>query len=58
MFIHTKNGVARLVLPLDVVDACPGGVVVDGLHPLGVQRAGVLDGLLADRTELRIVGLL
>ena len=35
-----------------------GGVVVDGLHPLGVQRAGVLDRLLADRTELRIVGLL
>ena len=33
-----------------------GDVVVDGLHPLGGQRAGVLDGLLADRTELRVVG--
>ena len=49
---------ARFVLPLDVVDAGAGGVVVDGLHPLGVQRSGVLDGLLADGAELRIVGFL
>jgi hypothetical protein len=51
-----KERAARLVLALDVVDRRGGYVVVDGLHPLGVQRAGVLDDLLADRAELRIVG--
>ena len=51
-----EERVARLVLALDVVDGAVGDVVVDGLHPLGGQRAGVLDGLLADRAELLVVG--
>ena len=46
------------MLTLDVVDAGPGGLVVDGLHPLGVQRAGVIDDLLSDGSELRIIGFL
>ena len=53
---HTKNGLPAVVLALDVVDGGVGDVVVDGLHPLRGQRAGVLDGLLADRAELRVVG--
>ena len=32
-----------------------GDVVVDRLHALSVQRAGVLDGLLADTAEARIL---
>ncbi len=53
---HTKNGLPGGVLALDVVDGRVGDVVVDGLHPLGVQRPGVLDDLLADRAVLRVVG--
>jgi hypothetical protein len=45
------------VLALDVVDGEFGDLVVDGFHALLVERAGVLDGLLADRAELRVVGL-
>jgi hypothetical protein len=54
---QTKNGLPRLVLPLDVLDRGVGDVVVDGLHPLGGERAGVLDGLLTDGTELLVVRL-
>ena len=53
---HTKNGLPVRVLALDVVDGGVGDVVVDGLHPLRGQRPGVLDGLLADRSVLRVVG--
>ena len=48
---------AGRVLPLDEVDGGIGDVVVDGFHPLLVQRPGVLDGLLADRTVLLVVRL-
>ena len=38
---------ARLVLALDEIHACAGGLVVDGFHPFPGQRPGVLDALLA-----------
>ena len=47
---HEERGF-RIGLPLDEVDARAGGLVVDGLHPLGGQRPGVVDTLLAGRTE-------
>ncbi len=50
-----EEGVARVVLTLDVVDRGVGDVIVDGFHPLRVQRPGVLDRLLADRAELGVV---
>ena len=50
-----EERVARVVLTLDVVDRGVGDVVVDRFHPLRVERAGVLDRLLADRAELRVV---
>ena len=43
-----------LRLPLDEVDGAGGDVVVDRLHPLLGQRAGVLDRLLADLAESRV----
>ena len=42
-FTQTKNGLSALLLPLDEVDGAVGDVVVDRLHPLLGQRAGVLD---------------
>ena len=42
------------MLPLHVVDGGGGGLVVDRLHALLGERAGVLDGLLADLAEARI----
>ena len=45
-----------LRLPLDEVDGPVGDVVVDRLHPLLGQRAGVLDRLLADLAEPRVDG--
>ena len=42
-----KERCVRLVLALDEVDACRGGLVVDGLHPLFGQRTSVLDALFA-----------
>ena len=44
------------VLPLHVVDGGGGGLVVDRLHPLLGERAGVFDRLLADLAEARVVG--
>ena len=44
------------VLALHVVDRGGGGLVVDRLHPLLGQRAGVFDRLLADLAEARIDG--
>ena len=46
---------ARGVLALDVIDRDVDDLVVDGLHPLLVQRPGVFDGLLADRPVLRVI---
>ena len=43
------------MLALDVVDGRIGDLVVDGFHPLGVQRSGVLDHLLTDGAKLRVV---
>ena len=45
-----------LRLPLDEVDRRVGGLVVDRLHPLFRERAGVLDRLLADLAEARVDG--
>ena len=42
-FTQTKNGLPAFVLPLDEVHGPVGDVVVDRLHPLLGQRAGVLD---------------
>ena len=50
-----EERVARRVLSSDVVDGGVGDLVVDGLHPLSVEWPGVLDGLLAGRTVLRVV---
>ena len=44
------------LLPLHVVDGGGGGLVVDRLHPLLRERAGVFDRLLADLAEARVVG--
>ncbi len=53
--VHPKeDGLAGRVLTLEEVRRTVGEVVVAGLHPLLRQRAGVLDGLLADFAEARI----
>ena len=49
-----KNGLLALRLPLDEVDRRRRRLVVDRLHPLLGERAGILDGLLADLAEARI----
>ena len=49
-----EERLARRVLPLHEVDRRGGGLVVDRLHALLGERAGVLDGLLADLAEARI----
>jgi hypothetical protein len=41
-------------LALDEVDRRRGGFVVDRLHPLPGQGAGILDGLLADLAKARL----
>ena len=42
---QTKNGCLRLVLAPDEIDCGVAELLVDGLHPLLGQRAGVLDAL-------------
>ena len=54
--VPDKEGLARGMLPLHVVDRRGGGLVVDGLHPLLGERAAVRDDLLADLAETRIDG--
>ena len=49
-----EERLARRVLALHEVDRRGRGFVVDRLHALLGQRAGVLDGLLADLAEARI----
>ena len=49
-----EERLACALLPLHEVDGRGGGLVVDRFHPLLGQRAGVLDGLLADLAEPRI----
>ena len=51
-----EERLAGLRLPLDVVDGRVRRLVVDRLHPLLGQRAGVLDGLLADPAPARLLG--
>ena len=51
-----EERLARRLLPLHEVDGGGRGLVVDRLHALLGQRAGVLDGLLADLAEARIDG--
>jgi hypothetical protein len=49
-----KERLAGLLLPLHEVDGGRRGLVVDRLHALLGERAGVLDRLLADLAEARI----
>ena len=49
-----EERLARRLLPLHEVDGGGRGLVVDRLHALLGERAGVLDGLLADLAEARI----
>ena len=51
-----EERLARGLLPLHEVDGRGRGLVVDRLHALLGERAGVLDGLLADLAEARIDG--
>jgi hypothetical protein len=44
------------VRPLDEVHGVGQQIVLDRLHPLARQRAGVLDDLLADAAETRVLG--
>ena len=43
-------------LPRHEVDSGGCGFVVDSLHPLSVEWAGVFDGLFADATPVRLLG--
>ena len=45
-----------LHLPLDEVDGRSGGLIVDRLHPLPGQRAGILDCLFAHFAEAWVDG--
>jgi hypothetical protein len=51
-----ENGLPCGLLTLEEVHRTLGEVVVTGLHPLLSQRAGILDGLLADLAKARING--
>ena len=51
---QTEERLAGRLLPLHEVDGRGRGLVVDRLHALLGERAGVLDGLLADLAEARI----
>ena len=53
---QTEERLAGGMLPLHEVDGRGRGLVVDRLHALLGERAGVLDGLLADLAEARIDG--
>src|SRR5262245_6873476 len=52
-----KERLACRMLPLHEVNRRRGSLVVDRLHALLGERAGVLDLLLADLAEARIDGL-
>ena len=51
---QAEERLARRLLPLHEVDGRGRGLVVDRLHALLGERAGVLDRLLADLAEARI----
>ncbi len=51
-----KEGFALSMGFFDELNRALGDVVVDGLHALFGQRAGILDGLLADAAEVRLLG--
>ena len=50
-----KNGVSGPVLPVDEVERRAEELLVHRLHALARERAGVLDGLLADAAEARVL---
>ena len=50
-----KNGVSGPVLPVDEVERAGEELLVHGLHALARERTGVVDGLLADAAEARIL---
>ena len=51
VFIQMKNGLSGLDLALHEVDRGLRRFVVDGLHPLAVQRAGILGLAVGKRVE-------
>src|SRR4029077_5172346 len=51
-----EEWLVRLRLARDVIDCGVGGLVVDRLHALPGQRAGVLNGLLADAAPAGLLG--
>ena len=53
-FNQQKNGLSACAWRVDEVDGGRRCLVIDRLHALLGQRAGVLDGLLADPAEARI----
>ncbi len=57
MLSQTKNGVPAACLALDEVEPVLEHLVVDRLHPLLRQRAGVLDPLPADTAEALVLGV-
>ena len=54
--VPDEERLAGLALALDEIDRRGRGLIVDRLHPLAGQRAGVLDGLLADLAPARVHG--
>ncbi len=52
---HEERFAIRMGL-LDELDRAGGDIVIDGLHALSGQRAGVLDGLLAHPAKARVFG--
>jgi hypothetical protein len=51
-----EEGLAGPLLPLHEIDRRGRRFIVDGFHALLGQRAGILDGLLADLAEARVDG--
>ena len=51
-----EERLVRLVRPVDEVECRVGELVVDRLHPLGRQRAGVLDPLFPHTAKHRVLG--
>ena len=55
-FSQTKNGLSSALRLVDELERVVEDLVVDRLHALGIERAGVLDLLLADLAPARLDG--
>ena len=53
---QTKNGLPSLLRLVEELERVLEDLVVHGLHPLRIERAGVLDPLLADLAPARLHG--